>query len=139
MGRCIQLQVQFVSLTSRGSPEPLPELCDCSIRSFRDSPGGMYVSSCSRPIVYRGLSSWRLYLEYRAHTYTVLEISCLLYFYYQYLSSVNDCLNACELCPMIYWFDYLHKCFKCASPKKKITPNILTLLVKYVMGSFYML
>lgn len=33
--------LQFVYLTNRGSPEPEPELCDCSIKSFRDSPGGM--------------------------------------------------------------------------------------------------
>ncbi len=33
--------------TSSGRPEPLPELCDCSMRSLRDSPGGMYVSQCS--------------------------------------------------------------------------------------------
>jgi len=41
--------VQCVNLTSRGSPDPEPELWDCSMRSRRDSPGGMRVSSGCRP------------------------------------------------------------------------------------------
>ena len=34
-------------LTSRGSPEPEPELWDWSMSSFRDSPAGMYESQRS--------------------------------------------------------------------------------------------
>lgn len=53
----------YSSPTSRGRPDPLPELWDCSIKSLRDSPGGMYVSSCSSPMLYRGRASCLLYLS----------------------------------------------------------------------------
>lgn len=43
-------RVHLKLLTSRGSPEPLPELWDWWMRSLMDSPGGMKASACSKSL-----------------------------------------------------------------------------------------
>lgn len=62
-------RVYLKLLTSRGSPDPLPELCDWWMRSFIDSPGGMKASACSKSLWQCCLSVCHLYLRCNKHVH----------------------------------------------------------------------